>query len=59
MDARGYRSAKHARETPLAASHVQYALAVQIAKVFENQLDVINARIDGRRKILFIAPPLR
>ena len=45
---------EHARKAPLAASGIQNTLAAQIAEVFENQLNVIDPRIDGRWKILFI-----
>ena len=42
------------RETALAAADVQHALAGQVAKVLENQLDVIDARVDRGREVLFV-----
>ena len=47
--------AKDAREAAFTAAHIEYALAAQVAQVFANQLDVINARIYGRRKVLVVA----
>src|ERR1035437_7036916 len=44
-----------ARETALAAAHVQHPPAGQIAQMIVDQLDVIDARIDGRRKVLLVA----
>jgi hypothetical protein len=37
-----------------AAPNVRHALAAQIAKESQNQLDVIDPRIDPRGKMLFI-----
>ena len=44
-----------AREAALAAADVEHALAAQIAQVLADQFDVIDARIDGGRKVLFVA----
>ena len=44
-----------AREAALAAAYVQHAPAAQIAQVFADQLDVIDARIDGGGKMLLVA----
>ena len=46
---------KDAREAALAAADVEDAPAGQIAEVIANQLDVIDARIDGGGKVLFVA----
>jgi len=45
---------EHAREPALPASHVQNSPAGQIAEVIENQLDVVNAGIDGGREIFLV-----
>jgi len=45
---------QHSREPALAAAHIQHAPAREIAEVFQNQPDMINARIDGRREVLLI-----
>ncbi len=44
-----------AREAPLAAADVQHAPPAQFAQVLADQLYVIDARIDGRREVLFVA----
>src|ERR1051326_7775302 len=43
-----------ARKAALAAAYVEGALARQVAEVLEQQLDVIDTRIDGGRKMLFV-----
>ena len=45
---------QHAREPALAASHIQHALAVEVAEIIQDKLDVVNPRIDGGREILFV-----
>jgi len=52
---RGRAFAKNAGEASLAAANVGDALAREIAKMIEHQLDVQNARVDGRRVMLLIA----
>ena len=47
--------AKHTREAALAAAHIEHPLPAQRAEVFANQLDVVNARIDGGGKMLLVA----
>src|ERR1022692_4956640 len=46
---------EHAREATLAAAHVQHAAAGEIAQMIADQLDVIDARIDGGGKMLLVA----
>ena len=58
-DDRGGRLAllDDAREASLAAADIGDALAGQIAQVFQYQLDVPDARIDGGRVMLLIRRP--
>jgi hypothetical protein len=46
---------QHARESALAAAHVQHALAAQLAQMIPDQLHVVDPRIDGGREVLFVA----
>ena len=43
------------REAAFSAAHIQYALPPQIAQVIADQLYVVDARIDGRGKVLLVA----
>ena len=44
-----------AREAAFAAAHIEHALAAQFAQMLADQFDMINARVDGGREMLFIA----
>src|SRR5215831_11569937 len=47
--------AEDAQEAALAAADIEHALAAQISQVLADQLDVVNAGIDGGWKMLFVA----
>ena len=45
---------KHACEAALAAARIENLLAVQIAEVAQDDANVLDTRIDGRREMLFV-----
>ena len=55
ISAAGLLLLEDAREAALAAAHVQHALAAQVAQVLADELHVVDARIDGGGKVLFVA----
>lgn len=59
VDAEGFHVwvdfAEDARESALTAAGVENTTMVAVAKVAENELNVIDTRIDGGRKMLFVA----
>src|SRR5436190_5545179 len=46
---------EHARESALAAAYVQNAASAKIPQVLADQLDMVNTRINGGRKMFFVA----
>ena len=46
---------KDAREAPLAAADIQHPAAGQVAQMFANQFNVVNAGIDRGGKMLLVA----
>ena len=44
----------HASEAALAAAHVENAAAAELAQVFQNQGDMVDARVNGGGEILLV-----
>jgi hypothetical protein len=52
---RGLLLLKDAGEAALAAAHIEHPASAKVAEVLADEFDVIDARIDGGGKMLFVA----